>query len=669
MASPLRRYRAPVRNADCGSFMGNLGEQKAFNLTSLRCAAGTDVGMRRDENQDCFGIFKGDLFTGYFVADGMGGVHGGATASRLAISTLEDLLAKSVGVTPDGLIAIAREANTRIFEKGSKDPTLAGMGTTLVGLVFNPEGLMCLNVGDSRAYRVRGNSIQQLSEDHTLVRELVRSGAIDLEEAERHPVSHMLTRSLGPVPEVQIEARFLNEQPELGDIYILCSDGLYNLVSEPEMLGVVRQNPLDDANQILINLANQRGGPDNVTVLVISVGERMGRGRSQAYRTARDSAASLSQESTHTDLPEQEGRDVQGTAEAEERESRPPPVEEPRDQREHKRKLMADRKRAAPPSRGIPVPLLVVAALLLGLTAGDMARRFGVNLGSFSFQGSAGNNASPPGAQPLTELSQNLDIKPGSASAEGGLPEIARQFDISRYGDAAAKGFDVDGLSSSRVVLQRAVAGLEQQLALLSSPVGPENETQLQVAKARLSQITKDYEELQIKVATASHGLAQWSARRAKLDEPGADIFKSANQLKAAGACPDSTQRKLDRIAEVSNKFQEIEGSVEVSPDDSQLERSLQEKNLELVRLRSELLVELRGLYDRVLLKVNTESENLKMQRDTLTAQKQATESEIVLREALASGDPIRRSTLRASLERQLEDTRATLAALQNRGR
>lgn len=106
-----------------------------------------------------------------------------------------------------------------------------------------------------------------------------------------------------------------------------------------------------------------------------------------------------------------------------------------------------------------------------------------------------------------------------------------------------------------------------------------------------------------------------------------------------------------------------------MSPEDPQLQRALQEKNLELVRLRAELLVELRALYDRVLMKVNTESENLKMQRDTLTAQKQSAESEVVLRETLASGDPLRRSTLRASLERQLEDTRATLAALQSRSR
>lgn len=671
MALPLRGYGAPVRDADSGSVMGNLGEHKSFNLSSLRCAAGTDVGMRRDENQDCFGIFKGDLFAGYFVADGMGGVHGGATASRLAISTLEELLPKSAGVSPDGLISIAREANTRIFDRGSKDPTLAGMGTTLVGLVFTPEGLLCLNVGDSRAYRVRGNSIQQLSEDHTLVRELVRSGAIDLEEAERHPVSHMLTRSLGPVAEVQIEAKFLTEPPELGDIYILCSDGLYNLVSEPEMLGVVRQNPLDDANQILINLANQRGGPDNVTVLVISVGERMGRGRSQAYRTARDSAASLPHESDRNDQREHDEGEARadGSQAAEERETRPPPVEEPRDPRERKRKLMAERQRAVPPSRGIPVPLLVVAALLLGLTAGDLARRFGINLGTFSFQGPSGEGRSPQASQSLSELSQNLDIKPGGGAAERSLPEIARQLDVGGSAGGLANSGEADGLSASRLVLQRAVSSIEQQLALLSSPVGPDNEALLQAARARLAQISREYEEIQIKVATASHGVAQWSARRAKLDEPGVDIFKAANQLKAAGACPESTQRKLDRISETSNKFQEIEGAVEVSPEDPQLQRALQEKNLELVRLRAELLVELRALYDRVLMKVNTESENLKMQRDTLTAQKQSAESEVVLRETLASGDPLRRSALRTSLERQLEDTRATLAAVQSRGR
>jgi protein phosphatase len=651
--------------------MGTLSEQSAFNLSTLRCAAGTDVGMRRDENQDCFGIFKSDLYHGYFIADGMGGVHGGATASRLAISTLEELLPKGGGrVGPDHLISIASQANGRIFDRGSQEPSLAGMGTTLVGLVFTPEGLISVNVGDSRAYRVRGNSIQQLTEDHTLVRELVRSGALDLAEAEKHPVSHMLTRSLGPVAEVQIEARFVAEAPELGDIYILCSDGLYNLVSEEEILGVVRQNPLDDANQILINLANQRGGPDNITVLVISVGERIGKGRSQEYRTARGSAAYISQDEAHTDLEEshsdvEERKRHEGASE----DAPPPPVAEPKDPREQRRKILAERVQPVQQNRGLPVPLLVIAALVLGLTAGDLARRFGVNLGSFTFESGSESGGSQGSAQSLSELSQHLEIQRAPAKKSGAaLPEIAKQLDV-RSDRADGETGEAEGLSSSRLVLQRAVANLEQQLALLSAPAGEQNAADLAAAKARLTELRKDNEELQLKVATTSHTVAQWTARRVKLDEPDVDIFKSANQLKAAGASPASTQAKLEKIVELSNSFQETESNLEVNPDDEKLKRSLAEKREQLIRLRAELLIELRSLHDQVLFKVNTENENAKMQRDSVSAQKQAAENEVVLRETLASADPVKRVELKTSLERQLADMKATLAALENRGR
>ena len=632
--------------------------------------------MRRDENQDCFGVFKGDVYRGYFVADGMGGVHGGATASRLAISTLEEVLPRmQAGVTPDSLIQAAQQANRRIFEKGSQDPSLAGMGTTLVGLVFTPEALICLNVGDSRAYRVRGNSIKQLSEDHTLVRELVKSGAIQLSEAEKHPVSHMLTRSLGPVSEVQVEASILPEPPELGDIYLLCSDGLYNLVSEEEMLGVVRQNPLDDANQILINLANQRGGPDNVTVLVISVGERVGKGRSSQYRKARDAAASVGQEEAHTDLPQSpRGEDLQtGGGQAAHSQSeahadvKPPPVEEPQDPRARKQRLMTQRVASPAPSRGVPVPLLVVAALVLGLTAGEVARRFGITLGSFSTQGVEeldGRRAAR--ITSLNDLSEGLDIKRDPSQVDARLPEIARQFDV-RSGSAVVTERQ-DGLSASRDVLQRAVANLQAQLALLSSSAGEETAATLSAKRGELLQVSKEYEAVQVEVDAAAHTVTRWSGRRAQLDEPSADIFKLANQLKAANACPEATRQRLDRISSLSNSYQELEASLEVNPSDEGAKSSLGEKSRELKLARDQMLVELRSLFDGVVVKTNAQFENLKMRRDSLLTRKQALQNEILLLEAIADPNPAKRNELRVKLEGQLEDMRGTLATVEKRG-
>ncbi len=656
--------------------MGTVSEQGEFNLTFLRCAAGTDVGMRRDENQDCFGVIKGRHFHGYFVADGMGGVHGGATASRLAISTLEELLQRGGGsVTPDALEEMAQQANARIFEKGSQDPSLAGMGTTLVGLVFTPTGVICLNVGDSRAYRVRGTTIQQLSEDHTLVRELVRSGALAEEEAEKHPVSHMLTRSLGPVVEVQIEADFLPEQPELGDIYILCSDGLYNLVSEEEMLGVVKQNPLDDANQILINLANQRGGPDNVTVLVVSVGERVGKGRSQEYRKARDRAVTITPNAPDTDTPaDAEGRAVQGQAEsgvdpaqAPEQNVPPPPVEEPADPRAKRQKLVSERVQQISPSRGVPVFLLVAAALVFGLSAGEVARRFGLTIDYFS-----STDPAPSGSQArvttLSDLSQGLDIKRDPSQLDLRLPEIARQFEL-RTEPEAAPPDDRVGASRSRDVVQRAVLNLEQQLKVLSAPASEGSAASLAAKRSELVQVSKEYETVQVDVESAAHTALRWNGRRGQLDEPNADIFKLANQLKAAGGCPEDTRRRLDRISDLSNAYQEVEGTLEVSPTDAKLRAALEAKGRELAQAREQMLLELRALYDGIVFKADSQFENLKMRRDSLYARRQLLQNEVAVFDAVSDPNPTKRNELRARLELQLKDLKGTLATLESRAR
>ena len=189
-------------------------QDRAFDLGMLRCAAGTDVGMRREENQDSFGVIKGRSFHAFFVADGMGGVHGGAVASRLTISSIEELLNEEGASDPEFLRAVIQQVNGRVFQQGSSDQSLAGMGTTIVGLIFTSSGATLVNVGDSRAYKIRRDSVVQLSEDHTLVRELLKSGAISPDQAENHPVSHMLTRSLGPLEEVQIDCHVLSEFPE-----------------------------------------------------------------------------------------------------------------------------------------------------------------------------------------------------------------------------------------------------------------------------------------------------------------------------------------------------------------------------------------------------------------------------------------------------------------------
>lgn len=241
--------------------------------TLLRSSAGTDVGRRREENQDSFGIIEAENYKIYIVADGMGGARGGAVASQLAIKTIKDELKNYATITPNILSEIILEANEAIFQHSLEDPALSGMGTTIVVFLFTGTALHILHVGDSRAYRLRLGKLERLTEDHTLVSELVKAGAISEIQAENHPVSHMLTRSLGPSTEVKVDCVTLKDGPIRGDKYLLCSDGLYNMVTPERIKEILRSKTTDEAVELLLAEANINGGTDNITVLIVEVTE------------------------------------------------------------------------------------------------------------------------------------------------------------------------------------------------------------------------------------------------------------------------------------------------------------------------------------------------------------------------------------------------------------
>ncbi len=245
-----------------------IGEENIIT-PNISVAHTTDVGLCREENQDSYGIIQTEYFKCYVVADGMGGVKGGAIASSLAIDVLRESLEKERELNEDVLTRVVEVANRAIFERGVNDNNLTGMGTTLVAIAIQRENVFVINVGDSRAYRFHGNEIKQITRDHTLVGELLRSGAINEDQAANHPVSHMLTRSLGPVPEVEPDITTLKTADCLGDLFILCSDGLYNMVHPEEFVEVLQSLPLEDVPEELISLANLRGGVDNITVIAL----------------------------------------------------------------------------------------------------------------------------------------------------------------------------------------------------------------------------------------------------------------------------------------------------------------------------------------------------------------------------------------------------------------
>jgi serine/threonine protein phosphatase PrpC len=240
----------------------------------IQAALRTDVGLVRSENQD-FGTYtspseeKGTLPGGrlLIVADGMGGHRGGATASRLAGETVK---AQYLGGESDDVADALREAlqraNSRIYHEAQANPDLRGMGTTTSALAIRDGHAWFGHVGDSRIYRVRGENIEQLTDDHSLVATMVREGLLTTKEAETHPRRNVLQRSMGVAEDVEVDVKGPFDVQE-GDTFILCSDGLHGLVKEDEIREVAKQ-PIDVAADDFVKRVLERGAPDNVTVIV-----------------------------------------------------------------------------------------------------------------------------------------------------------------------------------------------------------------------------------------------------------------------------------------------------------------------------------------------------------------------------------------------------------------
>jgi len=226
----------------------------------VTAAVATDVGLVRDGNEDSY-LTDEPLFA---VADGMGGHRGGEVASQLAVQTLEKLFKKGIGELPDQV----REANRVVFERSVVDEKVAGMGTTLTAALVEGDRIRLAHVGDSRAYLLREGDLRLLTEDHTLVHRMVTEGEISKEEAETHPQRSVLTRALGVETVVDVDDDTVQVRP--GDRLLLCTDGLTSMVSEQAVEEVLRAVPdPQEAAQRLVQLANEGGGADNTTVVVL----------------------------------------------------------------------------------------------------------------------------------------------------------------------------------------------------------------------------------------------------------------------------------------------------------------------------------------------------------------------------------------------------------------
>src|SRR5437667_8235524 len=195
-------------------------------------ARASDTGKKRRRNEDSY-VVAPPLFG---VADGMGGAQAGEVASKLAAAALRET-DPGASSGPERVTSLIQEANRRVYERAASDPTTSGMGTTMTVAIVEDGGVTIGHVGDSRAYRYRDGGIEQITEDHSLVNELMKSGKLSPEEAETHPQRSVITRALGTDPDVDVDS-FTVETQE-GDVFLLCSDGLTTMIDDDYILGLL----------------------------------------------------------------------------------------------------------------------------------------------------------------------------------------------------------------------------------------------------------------------------------------------------------------------------------------------------------------------------------------------------------------------------------------------
>ncbi|WP_026893907.1 Stp1/IreP family PP2C-type Ser/Thr phosphatase [Clostridiisalibacter paucivorans] len=243
----------------------------------MNVAVKTDVGLIREINQDAYLWCSEPNIALFAVADGMGGHNAGEIASSLAINTINDIIYRDKNKLENGdsnifrlIYNILNKANNVILSKSEKENDLSGMGTTITLAYIYDDNIYIGHIGDSRAYLFRNNKLIQITEDHSLVAQLVKNGTISEEEAANHPQKNIITRALGT--DYIIKPDIFKRDIENGDIIMLCTDGLTNMLKDEDISEILtKEENLDVACDTLINKANNVGGTDNTTVMLIKV--------------------------------------------------------------------------------------------------------------------------------------------------------------------------------------------------------------------------------------------------------------------------------------------------------------------------------------------------------------------------------------------------------------
>lgn len=245
--------------------------QVMFYQVSVHCLS--DVGLIRHNNEDAWKILKEDQF--YVLADGMGGHQAGEVASKETVEQLCYLFQnradsrQDLANIQDLIRSLIQEVNGSVYRMSREQPELRGMGTTLCCIYLHPEGLIYGHVGDSRIYRLRNGKLELLTQDHSLLRELIQLGQLSEQQAQDFLYKNIITKAIGTEPVV--EPSVTNSSIEPGDMILMCSDGLSDMLSFNEIQEIIAQSPDEEIAQLLVDKAKQKGGNDNITVILVKI--------------------------------------------------------------------------------------------------------------------------------------------------------------------------------------------------------------------------------------------------------------------------------------------------------------------------------------------------------------------------------------------------------------
>lgn len=686
-------------------------------LDAVGCYSKTDIGQKREENQDSFGSALSDEFKFFFVCDGMGGVKGGAVASQLAVSVIESACKDLATLDSEAIRSAVADANARIFERGTNDEQLSGMGTTFVGLAFIKNRMLITSVGDSRAYRIRDGEITQLTEDHTLVMELLRSGSITEEQAINHPVSHMLTRSLGPAPEIEIDCWESPEAPCPGDKYLLCSDGLYNMLGLEELGEVILSLPPEEAVEELISLANLRGGHDNITVMLVSLDESYPQPSSSDSpygddRLALDEAiehdTAFSPLQTEGDgsgkrridetLQSRARTDKAGTSARPTREEEsngriPQGVGGPRGNNENDQRLSASEPTGSTqmdstsPKSKVQAKFLVALCValagsyLLGHLHGASDEESSMlahqsEQSAFKFDARPGRSSgeqlpiavAPRAIQPRNYANSQADSdKPRGDSTP--LNVVANGLANGSAGPSivspsVSSATMMDHPSEDRgVELRRTVADLEQKLAAFRQPITGQAADMLKASSAQIERISRDLDTTRTKIDSSTRALTIWLGRKKRLQT--GDPINLASEVAISS---EQVKAKQDAFNQVTYMFLQENEVLRFNPGDKAREKRVADLARDRLAAMRELIESVRIAIQDELSKVEKQIETNTLLRVDLEAQLEQSRRDVEYVKALAGSDPRARESKQLELQRLLDVARAELDELSRSG-